>query len=200
MYKTNRFLAMVIAALLVISTAASAQVNKQSDSKTARRDESFNPVEFIKQFKIGMSYNEVQELLPKDFDQDILSYITTDEVFMLSVDVPGQAGWNISFKFDTLDAPMRRPEQLIEMSCSAALTSRSESFDSIVQKVTAAFGEPIKVERTEDKFKQAGWRVGSGSVLTLEYSLEPNGGNTVSVEFTIKKNPRRDSTGFKAVA
>jgi hypothetical protein len=96
---------------------------------------------------------------------------------------------------------MRRPEKLVEMSCSAGLSSRNDSFESIVRKVTEAFGEPLKIDRTEDKYQQAGWRVSGGSVLTLEYSIVPNGvGNNVSVEFIIKKNPRHDSDASKAVA
>ena len=71
------------------------------------------------------------------------------------------------------------------------LAQRSQSFDAIVGRVTAAFGEPVKVDRTAEKIQQAGWRVG-GSVLTLEYSVMPNGiGNNVTIEFTIRKNGRR---------
>jgi hypothetical protein len=148
-------------------------------------------VEFIKRFKLGMSYSEVQAALPKQVEQDTLMYVTTDEAFLLNVELPGSGEWSASFRFDTQDAPMRRPERLIEMSCTASVSSRSQSFDNIVERVTAAFGEPLKVERTADKIQQAGWRVG-GSVLTLEYSVMPNGlGNNVTVEFTIRKNMRR---------
>ncbi|HVG18952.1 MAG TPA: hypothetical protein VNI02_07850 [Blastocatellia bacterium] len=199
MYKPNKIITAVIA--LLFAVAALPGANGQDKDKTSKRDEAFDPVEFIKRFKVGMSYTEVQQALPKNVDQDILSYITTEEVFLLSVDLPTPASWNASFKFDTLDAAMRRPEKLVELSCSAGLSSRSESFESIVHKVTEAFGEPLKIDRSEDKFQQAGWRVSGGSVLTLEYSVVPNGvGNNVSVEFIIKKNPRRDSTPSKAVA
>ncbi|HEY0386441.1 MAG TPA: hypothetical protein VGC64_10535 [Pyrinomonadaceae bacterium] len=148
-------------------------------------------VEFIKRFKLGMSYSEVQAALPKQVEQDTLVYVTTDEAFLLNVELPSSGEWSASFRFDTQDVPMRRPEHLIEMSCTANVSSRSQSFDNIVERVTAAFGEPLKVERTADKIQQAGWRVG-GSMLTLEYSVMPNGiGNNVTVEFTIRKNMRR---------
>lgn len=148
-------------------------------------------VEFIKRFKLGMSYTEVQAALPKNVEQDTLVYVTTDEAFLLNVELPGSGEWSASFRFDTQDVLMRRPEHLIEMSCTASVSSRSQSFENIVERVTAAFGEPLKVERTADKIQQAGWRVG-GSVLTLEYSVMPNGiGNNVTVEFIIRKNKRR---------
>src|SRR6185436_8684127 len=137
MRKSKKGVAASIVFLIVFLTIPLANV--QADDKPAKRDEGFDAVEFIKRFKVGMSYTEVQAALPKSVDQDILSYITTEEVFMLSVDLPGAGSWNASFKFDTLDAPMRRPERLIELSCSAGLSSRSESFDMIVRKVTEAF-------------------------------------------------------------
>jgi len=87
------------------------------------------------------------------------------------------------------------------LSCSAGLSSRSESFDAIVRKVTEAFGVPAQVNRSEEKFQQAGWRVSGGSVLTLEYSVVPNGaGNNISIEFIIKKNPRQSAAVSKAIA
>jgi hypothetical protein len=126
MYKPNKIITAVIA--LLFAVAALPGANGQDKDKTSKRDEAFDPVEFIKRFKVGMSYTEVQQALPKNVDQDILSYITTEEVFLLSVDLPTPASWNASFKFDTLDAAMRRPEKLVELSCSAGLSSRSASF------------------------------------------------------------------------
>jgi hypothetical protein len=199
MHNPNKIITAVIALLFAVAVMPSA--GAQDKDKTGKRDEGFDPVEFIKRFKVGMSYTEVQQALPKNVNQDILSYITTEEVFLLSIDLPTPSSWSASFKFDTLDTPMRRPEKLVELSCSAGLSSRNESFESIVRKVTDAFGEPLKIDRSEDKFQQAGWRVSGGSVLTLEYSIVPNGvGNNVSVEFIIKKNPRRDAAASKAVA
>jgi hypothetical protein len=199
MRKSNKVAAAIIALLFIFLTIPFA--NARADEKNAKHDEGFDPIEFIKRFKVGMTYTEVQAVLPKSVEQDILSYITTEEVFLLSVDLPGAGSWNASFKFDTLDTPMRRPERLVELSCSAGLSSRSESFDTIVRKVTEAFGAPAQVNRSEEKFQQAGWRVSGGSVLTLEYSIVPNGGgNNVSVEFIIKKNPRHNAAASKAVA
>src|ERR1044072_4196320 len=199
MYKSNKVAAAVATLLVIFMSMPSA--NGQANNKTAKCDEAFDPIEFIRRFKVGMSYTEVQSALPKSVDQDILSYITTEEVFFLSVDLPGPGSWNAAFKFDTLDAALRRPERLVELSCSAGLSSRSESFDAIVLKVTEAWGEPVQVSRSESKFQQAGWRVSGGSVLTLEYSIVPNGaGNNVSIEFIIKKNPRHNSANSKAVA
>jgi len=165
-----------------------------ADPAKTTSDGCVDGVEFIKHFKIGMSYNEVQAALPKSVEQDTLSYVTTDEAFVLNVELPGRGEWSASFRFDTRDTPIRRPEHLIEMSCTASLSSRSQSFDALVGKVTAAFGEPVKVDRTAEKIQQAGWRVG-GSLLTLEYAVMPNGiGNNVTVEFTIRKNGRRASS------
>jgi hypothetical protein len=199
MRKSNKVAVAIIALLIIFLTVPS--TSARADDKAAKHDDGFDPIEFIKRFKVGMSYTEVQAVLPKSVEQDILSYITTEEVFLLSVDLPGAGSWNASFKFDTLDTPMRRPERLIELSCSAGLSSRSESFDAIVRKVTEAFGVPAQVNRSEEKFQQAGWRVSGGSVLTLEYSIVPNGaGNNISVEFIIKKNPRQNTAVSKAIA
>ncbi|HEX8184230.1 MAG TPA: hypothetical protein VF747_05750 [Blastocatellia bacterium] len=198
MQKANK---VITAIVVLLSMVASVPCVKAQDNKNTKGEEAFDVVGFIKRFKIGMTYTEVQQALPKNVDQDILSYITTEDAFLLSVDLPKPASWSASFKFDTLDTAMRRPEKLIELSCSAGLSSRNDSFDSIVRKVTEAFGEPLKIDRIEDKFQQAGWRVSGGSVLTLEYSMVPNGvGNNVSVEFIIKKNPRQDAAASKAVA
>jgi hypothetical protein len=170
---------------------SSEPVEKRDGDGATAVSAAIDGVEFIKRFKLGMSYSEVQAALPKNIEQDTLVYVTTDEAFLLNVELPGSGEWSASFRFDTQDVPMRRPEHLIEMSCTASVSSRSQSFENIVERVTAAFGEPLKVERTADKIQQAGWRVG-GSVLTLEYSVMPNGiGNNVTVEFSIRKNKRR---------
>lgn len=200
MYKSNK---LVVAIMVIMIALASVQsVNGQAGNRNPRRDEAFDPVEFLKRFKIGMSYTEVQAILPKNTDQDILSYIVTEEVFFLSVDIPTYANWSAAFKFDTLDTPMRRPERLVELSCSATVSSSSDSFETIVRKVTDAFGEPIKLDRSETEIQQAGWRVSGGSYLMLEYSIVPTGlsGKNVNVDFTIKKNKRRESAKSKSIA
>ena len=197
MLQTNKTVASMVALMLAAAIPCANVVGRVKDPK---RIEAFNPVEFIRSFSIGMSYVEVQKLLPRNAEQDTLAYVPSEEAFMLGVDIPGQATWSASFKFDTLDAPARRPEQLIEFSCSASLSTKSESFETIVRKVTDAFGDPVEVDRSQDRFQQAGWRVSGGSVLTLEYSTAPGAANNVNIEFVIKKNPRRNLPDFKAVA
>jgi hypothetical protein len=197
MLQTNKTVASILALMLA---AAIPWANVVGQTKDPKRTEAFNPVEFIRSFSIGMSYVEVQKLLPGNAEQDTLAYVPSEEAFLLGVDIPGQATWGASFKFDTLDTPARRPEQLIEFSCSAGLSTKSESFETIVRKVTEAFGEPLEVDRSHDRFQQAGWRVSGGSVLTLEYSTAPGGVKDVNIEFVIKKNPRRSLPDFKAVA
>jgi hypothetical protein len=186
-----------ILALLTLPIA-----NGQAVNQSVKPDDNFDPIEFIKLFKVGMSYAEVQKALPKGTEQDILSYLTTDDLFMLTVDLPDHPSWSASFKFDTLDAPLRRPEQLVEMSCSATVSSRSQTFESIVNKVTAVFGEPAQLDRSPKEIRQAGWRVLGGSVLTLEYSIVPSGlaGKDVSVDFIIKRNKRSTPPGLRDVA
>lgn len=199
MYKSSKFAAVIMGIVCMLMAIPSA--NGQEQSKGAKSDGAFDPVEFIKRFKTGMSYSEVLASLPKNVEQDAPAYIISQEVFLLNVSLPGAGDWSATFKFDTLDDAARRPELLIELSCSAGLSSRGESFDTIVRKVTDAFGAPINLNRSEEKFRQAGWRVSSGSMLTLEYSVAPNvAGNNVTVEFIIKKYPRRNSADAKAVA
>ncbi len=198
MYLVKRLSPAFLSLLLVLLMLPNAG---QAQTRSGKQEAPFDPIEFLHRFKMGMSYTEVQNALPKGAEQDILSYIVTDEVFVLTIDLPNNSNWSASFKFSTLDSPMRRPEQLVELNCSADLSSRSETFESIVNKVTAVFGEPAKLDRTESEIKQAGWRVG-GSVLTLEYSIVPSGQaeRDVSIDFVIKKNRRRDSSQTRAVA
>ena len=199
MYKSSKLAVVMLG--IVYMLVAIPSVNGQDQTKSEKPVNGFDPVAFIKQFNTGMSYSEVQAALPKNVEQDAPTYITPQEVFLLNVSLPGPGDWSATFKFDTLDDAARRPEQLIELSCSAGLSSRNESFDAIVRKVTDAFGEPINLNRSEEKFRQAGWRVSGGAMLTLEYSVAPNvAGNNVTVEFIIKKYPRRHSADAKAVA
>lgn len=199
MLQRNKVVSMI--GMLMLALVVPGSIGFAQTKKDARQAESFDPVGFMKGFRIGMSYDEVQGLLPKSAQQDALAYITGEEAFLLGVDIPGQVTWSASFKFDTLDMPARRPEQLIEFSCSAGSTTRSESFETIVQKVTAAFGDPVELDRSQERFQQAGWRVSGGSVLTLEYSRMPGVVATnVNIEFVVKKNRRRDTPDSKAIA
>ena len=114
----------------------------------------FDPVEFIKDFHIGMSYEDVQGLLPKTASQDALAYIPSEEAFLLGVDVPGQAAWSVSFKFDTLDTPARRPEQLIELermgkkSAEKLVANIDRSRKNPLPRVLSGLGIPFVGERT----------------------------------------------------
>lgn len=198
MLQRNRVVPSMLMLMLALVIPSSIGFGQTKDAMPA---EPFDPVGFIKGFRIGMSYDEVQALIPKTAQQDALAYIISEEAFLLGVDIPGAATWSASFKFDTLDMPARRPEQLIEISCSLGSTSRSESFEAIVQKVTAAFGEPVELDRSHERFQQAGWRVSGGSVLTLEYSRMPGVvASNVNIEFVIKKNRRRNTPDSKAIA
>ena len=197
MLQRNRVVssAMILVLALMLNAAGFGQ------SKVTRAVEPFDPVGFMKGFRIGMSYEEVQALLPKTAEQDALAYITSDESFLLGVDIPGQTMWSASFKFDTLDMPARRPEQLIEFSCSVGSATRSESFEAIVKKVTAAFGDPVQLDGSQERIQQAGWRVSGGSILTLEYSKMPGViATNVNIEFVIKKSRHRESADSKAIA
>ena len=146
MYKSSKFAAVIMG--IVCMLLAIPSVHGQDQNKSAKSDGAFDPIEFIKRFKTGMSYSEVQASLPKNVEQDAPAYITSQEVFLLNVSLPGAGDWSATFKFDTLEDAARRPEMLIELSCSAGLSSRGESFDTIVRKVTDAFGEVHGAART----------------------------------------------------
>src|SRR5207248_7675507 len=103
MHKVNRRAAAVLAALMLVATVPafgqsddgtkkanpSGSIEKR-DAKNANAgcDGTVDGVEFIKRFTIGMSYSEVQAALPKSVEQDPLAYVTTDQVFVLNIDLP----------------------------------------------------------------------------------------------------------------
>ena len=197
MLQINRLMASALALVLALAIPCAADTGRTKESGPS---EAFDAVEFIKSFRMGMSYDDVQKLLPKSADQDTLAYIPSEESFLLGVDIKAQANWSVSFKFDTQDTPARRPEQLIELSCSAGFSSRGETFETIVRKVTAAFGDPVELDRSQEKFQQAGWRVSGGSVLTLEYSITGSAVGNVNIEFVIRKNRSSNSPNSKTAA
>ena len=198
MLQQNRAVASVVSLAVSLAILCSSGFGQ---GKNARPAEPFDPVGFIKSLRIGMSYEEVQERVPKTAEQDALAYLTGEDAFLLGVEIPGLTAWSASFKFDTLDMPARRPEKLIEISCAAELSTRSESFEEIVQKVTAAFGDPVELDRSQERFQQAGWRMSGGSVLTLEYSTSPGAAaRNANVEFLIKKKRSPNAADSKAVA
>lgn len=162
----------------------------------------FEPIEFAKRFKIGMSFTEVQKALPADSEQDVISYIETENVFILNVDLAASDKWSASFKFDTMDSPLRRPERLIELRCSAMLSSRNQPFESIVRKVSTAFGEPFKVERDRTKLQEAGWAISGDSFLVLEYAIIPSGsiGTDAVVDLIIRADKSTNAKQLRLIA
>jgi hypothetical protein len=199
----NRRLLAGTAALLFLSTLSPTYARNLTteDDKVASKAK-LDPVEFIKRFTIGMTYSELQQALPREVEQDLPSYLLSEEVFMLTVEISGPSGWSATFKFDTQDTAIRRPEQLIEISCSAVVSSRNDPFEAIVRKVAASYGEPLQLDRTQDKFQEAGWRVKGGSVLKLEYSIVPSSlaERDASIDLTVKKNKPRATSRPRAVA
>ena len=187
----------VLFILMLLTSLTSWPVKASNDEAKANK---FDPIDFIGKVEIGMGYQEVIESLPATVKPDVPCYLVEEQVFLVVVDVEGTTGWSVTFKFDTLDTPIKRPEQLIEIACSAAVSSRRESFDSIVRKVTASYGEPVQLDRTQDRLQHAGWRVGA-SVLKLEYSVAPStrGERDASVDLTVKKSGKRP-VSQKAVA
>src|ERR1700742_3310721 len=167
MRKSNRLAAAMLAALsLMVTVPAFGQTDDgnskaNSSSTSAEKQDETTPtvpvdgIEFIKQFKIGMTYAEVQAALPKSAEQDILSYVTSDQAFILNVDLPGAGDWSASCRFDTQDTAVRLPDPSVDTHCSAILSSRNQSFDRLVGKVNSAFAKPVQVDRSKDKIQLA---------------------------------------------
>lgn len=141
-----------------------------------------------------MSYDQVQRVLPKGAEQDVLWYIEKDRAFLLTIELPFRDRWRASFTFDTEESAMRRPERLVEVRYSAMLSSRSESFESIVKRVSKALGMEAETGRVkrEGVIRKAGWVMPAGSILTLEYSVIPSNAMSpdAAVEFTIQSRTR----------
>ncbi|HXG67089.1 MAG TPA: hypothetical protein VNO70_18440 [Blastocatellia bacterium] len=199
MYR-SKIVCTVIAVLLFafMTPPAWSQAAKESQ----KQDKPFDLIEFINHFQIGMTYSQVQATLPKEAEQEAMSYDMTDEVFVLNVDGPERENWGASFKFDTLDEPLRRPEQLVEIVFSTLLSSRDDSFDELVRKANQIFGKPVEVDNSQERFQKAGWRISGGSILKLEYSVLPDGaiGKDVNVDFILMKGRRRTSSAPASVA
>src|SRR4051794_2336397 len=90
MCKANRLAAAILAVLMLVATAPAfgqpdddrTKTNPSNPAEThdanrakAASDGTVDGVEFIKHFKIGMTYNEVQAALPKSVEQDTLNYV-----------------------------------------------------------------------------------------------------------------------------
>ncbi|HEU4389980.1 MAG TPA: hypothetical protein VFV34_19420 [Blastocatellia bacterium] len=146
------------------------------------------PLDLIRRFKIGMSYDAVLDALPRTAVRDVLSYNVTEESFLLSAEMPGPDKWTLSFTFETEDTPIRRPERLIEVRCSAMLSSSKQPFDSLVRKVSTSYGDPVKVDLAKAGQHQAGWAMTGGTTLLLEYSVLPSASIKIDaiVDFIIR--------------
>src|SRR5262245_33719244 len=172
-----------VAAICLIQVFA-VPVWSRTDKESSRTDrESLEPLDFVKRFRIGMSYTDVADSIPKNANRDVLSYSVPEDLFIFTVEMPGQGEWTVTFTFDTEDSPIRRPERLVEVRCSAMLSSRKQPFDSLVQTVSTSFGDPVKLERAKSGQRQAGWKMTGGSVLLLEYSVLP--GAAISVDAVV---------------
>jgi hypothetical protein len=162
------------------------------------RSKRFDPIDLLKRITIGMSYDQVQRVLPRGAEQDVLWYIEKDRTFLLTVDLPFKDRWKASFIFDTEESAMRRPERLVEVRYSAMLSSRSESFESIVERVSRALGMEAETGRVkrEGVIRKAGWLMTTGAILTLEYSIIPSSAMNpdAAVEFTVQSTARRRLT------
>jgi hypothetical protein len=188
---------LILALLPMIATSPIAPAREMPLGGGAR--ETLDSIDFIKLFHIGMSYAEVQQTLPKTLEQDTLSYNTAENVFMLSVESRASETWSAYFLFDTGDATMRRPERLIEISCSLTMKGRSEPFESVVEKVSRAFGEPIGLDSSRGPIRQAGWRVSGESLLTVEYTVVQSEAGGAVVDFLIK-GAKKSKPGSQPIA
>ena len=70
MLQKNGVVASIMTLMLAVAIPCA---NVPGQSKAEKRGESFDPVEFMKSFRIGMSYAEVQGLLPRQAEQDTLA-------------------------------------------------------------------------------------------------------------------------------
>jgi hypothetical protein len=153
-------------------------------------------VEFLKLFHIGMSYGDVQAILPKGLEQELPTYNLSENLFVLGVGRSASDDWGAYFLFDTNDGALRKPEHLVEIDCSATLGGRFQDFESLVREVSGTYGSPVKLDSSErEQTRTAGWRVPDDSVLTLEYTRLSNASKpqTCLVDFVIRKLRYKDS-------
>jgi hypothetical protein len=197
MVRVERPAVLILSLLLLFAISPAVPAREMGAAVGAK--ETLDSIDFVKMFHIGMTYAEVQQSMPKTLEQDTLSYNAGENVFMLSVDSPASESWSAYFIFDTGDATMRRPEHLVELSCSLTLKGRSEPFESVVEKVSRAFGEPIGLDSAKGPIRQAGWRVSSESVLTVEYTVVQNQAGGAVIDFLIK-GPKKAKSESQPIA
>jgi len=151
-------------------------------------------ISFLKQFRIGMTYDEVQRTLPKTLQQDALAYNTRDNVFLLGVGKSANDDWSAYLIFDSSDLEIKKPQALVEIDCSSTSVVMKESFESVVDRVSGSFGPPTRLD-TAERTSRAGWQTTGGSLLTLEYTRMPGAAAKTQcvVDFVIKSASRRQS-------
>src|SRR5215470_8681204 len=140
-----RFCAIALCALLLWSGAANTFASQNSGSDN-RESDLADSISFLKQFHLGMTYDEVQQALPKTLQQDALAYSTRDNVFMLGVGKSANDDWSAYLMFDTSDLEIKKPERLVEIDCSSTIPLTNETFESVVSRVSGSFGPPIKLD------------------------------------------------------
>jgi len=187
------FCAIALCALLLWSGAASTFARQISGSSN-RDSDLADSISFLKQFHIGMTYDEVQRALPATLQQDALAYNTRDNVFLLGVGKSANDDWSAYLMFDSSDLEIKKPERLIEIDCSSTLTVLKESFESVVDRVSGSFGPPSRLD-TAEKTSRAGWQTAGGSLLTLEYTRMPGAAPKTQcvVDFVIRSSTRKQS-------
>jgi len=188
-----RFCVIVVCMLLLWSGPAHTLACPMSESDD-RGSDLADSISFLKQFHIGMTYDEVQRTLPKTLQQDALAYNTRDNVFLLGVGKSANDDWSAYLIFDSSDLEIKKPQELVEIDCSSTSVVMKESFESVVDRVSGSFGPPTRLD-TAERTSRAGWQTTGGSLLTLEYTRMPGAAAKTQcvVDFVIKSASRRQS-------
>jgi hypothetical protein len=181
---------MICVSLVVMGTPI--VQGQQTSPANESHSEVSDSIQFLKRFHLGMTYDEVQQALPKTLQQDALAYSTRDGLFMLEVGKPTGGDWGAYLMFDTSDLEIKKPERLVEIDCSSTLPVTDETFESVVSRVSGSFGQPIKLDST-GRTSRAGWQTTGGSLLTVEYTrmagAEPK--TQCVVDFVIRSASRK---------
>jgi hypothetical protein len=187
--QTIKFCGLLLCVILLGGGRADTMARQASEDRGGDLADS---IQFLKQFRIGMTYEEVQQSLPRNLQQDALAYSTSDNVFMLGVGKSSGDDWSAYLVFDTSDLEIKKPERLVEIDCSSTLLVHDETFDSVVSRVSGSFGQPINMDRTA-RTSKAGWQTVGGSLLTLEYTPMTGAAPRTRcvVDFVIKSASRK---------
>jgi len=193
MMQKTRFYALLLCVFLSGNGATSA-LGYQGTEQNNRGSEVADSIQFLKQFHLGMTYEEVQQALPKTLQQDNLAYSTRDNVFLLGVGKSTNDDWSAYLMFDTSDLEIKKPERLVEIDCSSTIPVMNESFESVVNRVSSSFGPPIKLDSSE-RTSRAGWQTVGGSLLTVEYTPMTGAAPKTQcvVDFIVKSPTRKQS-------